>query len=134
MRPEELRALLERSLVGVVSTLRPDGSPHAVPVWYRYDGETIAIWSDEDRAWCRNVIRDGGVAFVAHEHARPYPAVVLRGGAEVERGEEILPEIRCIVERYLPENEVDAYVAKWSGPHVLVRIRPEAMRGWASVE
>jgi nitroimidazol reductase NimA-like FMN-containing flavoprotein (pyridoxamine 5'-phosphate oxidase superfamily) len=35
VNPDELRAFLERPLVGIVSTLRRDGSPHAVPVWFR---------------------------------------------------------------------------------------------------
>lgn len=42
----EIDAFLNRSdppLLGVVGTIDEDGSPHVVPVWYRYDGQAVYI-------------------------------------------------------------------------------------------
>jgi len=52
MSPSELHGFLDRTkpaLVGVVGTLRKNGSPHVVPVWFRWDGEAVFISSDERR-------------------------------------------------------------------------------------
>jgi nitroimidazol reductase NimA-like FMN-containing flavoprotein (pyridoxamine 5'-phosphate oxidase superfamily) len=48
---EDVRAFLNRSwptMLGVVGTVRPDGSPHIVPVWYRYDDEFVNIITQID--------------------------------------------------------------------------------------
>lgn len=43
---EGFQAFLGRSwptMLGVVGTVRADGSPHIVPVWYRYDDEFVNV-------------------------------------------------------------------------------------------
>ena len=92
---------LPRPYLGVVGTLQEDGSPHAVPVWYRYDGEAVSIWSDEGRGWVRNVLRDPRVAFSVQEIEPPYAAVVMHGRAEVDTSDDhaIDDEIRRITRR-----------------------------------
>jgi PPOX class probable F420-dependent enzyme len=135
MSASELDAFLDRTrpaLVGVVGTLRRDGSPHAVPVWYRWDGEAARIWSDEGRGWVRNVLRDPRAAFSVHEIEPPYAAVVMHGRAEVATGasREIDDEIRLITRRYIDEPEVEDYVAGWAHLRTIVTIRPDAISSW----
>ena len=136
MNPEELSAFLERrdpALVGVVGTLREDGSPHVVPVWYRWDGESILIWTDDLRVWAKNLRRDPRVAFSVQEMEAPFAAVAVRGQATLTRGDsgEILGQIRRIIERYIPARELPAFLESWlAGPQILVRIEPEVVRSW----
>jgi PPOX class probable F420-dependent enzyme len=136
MSASELRAFLDRerpALLGVAATLEEDGSPHAVPVWYRYDGEAVRIWSDEGRRWVRNVSRDPRIAFSVQELEPPYAAVVMRGRAEVTTSddEEISAEIRRITRRYIEEGEVESYVAGWAHLRTIVTIRPGTIRSWS---
>jgi PPOX class probable F420-dependent enzyme len=89
MSPDELRAFLDREWptpLGVVATIRGDGSPHVVPVWFRWNGEAVQIWSGEERLWVRNVRRDPRVAFSVQEEKPPFAAVIMRGRAEVATG------------------------------------------------
>jgi PPOX class probable F420-dependent enzyme len=129
---DELSAFLDRPLLGVVSTLRRDGSPHAVPVWFRYDGETVRIWTDERRGWVRNLRRDPRVAFAVAEMDPPYAGVILRGEGTVRTSadEATAAEIRAITRRYIPEGEVEEYVARWPHLNTIVTIRPSAVTGW----
>jgi PPOX class probable F420-dependent enzyme len=136
MSPSELRAFLDRTdppLLGVVGTLREDGWPHVVPVWYRYDGEALRVWSDEGRGWVSNVLRDPRVAFSVQEIEPPYAAVVMRGRAEIRTGDDrsIDEEIRAITRRYIAEAEVESYVAGWSRLRTIVTIQPESISSWA---
>jgi PPOX class probable F420-dependent enzyme len=143
MSVAELRAFLNRPLVGVVATTRADGAPHAVPVWYRYDEEAVHIWTDEARLWVRNVGREGRAAFCVHESEPPYAAVIMRGAAEaVTGGEEVMLEIYRIARRYLDEREVDRYVEtqlgahlrgheRWSGLRTVVTIRAHTVHSWS---
>ncbi len=138
MNPDELRAFLERrdpALLGTVATLREDGFPHVVPVWYRWDGEAILIWSDGKRTWPRNLMRDPHAAFSVQEGRSPYPAFTMRGLAAIRKGrdEEILGEIRRIVERYVAAAELDTFLEEWTaGPQILVRIEPAVIRSWGA--
>jgi PPOX class probable F420-dependent enzyme len=135
MSPQEMEEFLGRTgpaLVGVVGTLRRNGSPHVVPVWYRWDSELIRIWSGEERAWVRNVGRDPRVAFSVQEVVPPFAAVVMHGRAKFTTEDpEASQEIRRITRRYLPEAEVDEYVARWPHLHGIVTIRPETIHAWA---
>ena len=91
MTSPELEAFLGRTrpaLLGVVGTLREDGSPHVVPVWYRWDGQAALIWTDERRGWVRNAVRDSRVAFSVQEIQPPFAAVVMHGRVEVRTSDD----------------------------------------------
>jgi PPOX class probable F420-dependent enzyme len=135
MRREDIQAFLDRerpAMLGVVGTLRRDGSPHLVPVWYRYDGESVHVWTTDERAWVRHLLRDDRVAFTVLEPAPPYGAVVMHGRAEVATSDaaEISDEIRRITRRYIEEPEIESYIAGWEHLRTIVTIRPERMTAW----
>jgi PPOX class probable F420-dependent enzyme len=134
MTADEISAILDQAsppLLGVIATLRADGSPHAVPVWYSWDGHIVSIWTHQDRAWVRNLGRDARVAFTAQQAQPPYGAVIMRGRAETSApGTDVDGDIRRIVGRYLPERERDGYIAAWSQLHTIVRVHPATIHAW----
>lgn len=136
MTPEERNAFLERRLCAVVSTLRGDGSPSGVPVWYRWDGSRLLIWSGEDRAWVRNLLRDQRVAITIAEHEEPYGAVLVRGRATISSGrdEATFDEMRRICARYVPAGEIDETIAAYEtgDPHAIVTVEPDWIGGWTT--
>jgi PPOX class probable F420-dependent enzyme len=129
---DEIRAFLDRPLLGFVATLRRDGSPNAVPVWYRYDGAAVSIWTEERRGWVRNVLRDPRVSFVVAELEPPYAGVIVRGEAAVRTAPDDVTarEVRAITRRYIPADEVEEYVARWPGLDTIVTVRPSTLTGW----
>ena len=132
--PEEISAFLDQrnpALVGVAGTVRADGSPHVVPVWYRWDGDAVRVWTHEERLWVRNLRRDPRIAFSVQETEPPYGAVTMRGRAEIcTASADAEDEIRRITRRYLSENEVEGYVTAWSHLRTIVCIHPAAIRAW----
>jgi PPOX class probable F420-dependent enzyme len=136
MDVDEARAFLARSdpaLLAAVGTIRGDGSPQVVPVWYRWDGERFLVWSTETRAWVRHLRRDPRIAVSVQETTPPFAAALLRGAAEVHTGAAawITDEIRAITRRYIATAEVDAYVAGWGELRTIVSLRPETITGWS---
>jgi PPOX class probable F420-dependent enzyme len=136
MTRREVLAFLERAnpaLLGVVGTLQTDGSPHVVPVWYRYDGDAVYIWSEEGRGWVRNIQRDPRVAFSVQELKPPYAAVLMRGRAEIRTGDDevLTSEIRRITTRYIERSSVESYIAGWAHLQTIVTIHPEKITSWA---
>jgi PPOX class probable F420-dependent enzyme len=133
--PEEIDTFLGRAhpaLIGVVATARNGGGPHAVPVWYSWDGHTIRIWTTEDRLWVRNLSEDSRVAFSVHEPGPPYGAVTMHGRAEIRtNAADLDDDIRGITRRYLDETDVHRYIATWARLRTVVRIHPTTLRAWS---
>jgi PPOX class probable F420-dependent enzyme len=136
MDGQELEEFLGQTFptpLGVVGTLREDGSPNVMPVWFRWDGTSVKIWTTDTRAWVRHLKRDPRVAFSVQTLNAPYPAVVLRGFATMTSGSEptVIDEIRAITRRYVPADEVEPYVADWPALRTIVTISPEKIISWA---
>jgi PPOX class probable F420-dependent enzyme len=136
MSAAELETFLGQAFptpLGVVATLRRDGSPHLVPTWFRWNGTAITIWTTEERVWVRNLMRDPRTAFSVQTYEPPYPAVVMRGTATVATADDsaTIEEIRTITRRYVPAEEVDRYVADWPHLRTIITIVPDHIVSWS---
>jgi PPOX class probable F420-dependent enzyme len=137
MSEAELEAFLTQTFptpLGVIGTLRRDGSPHLVPVWFRWDAGAVTIWTTETRAWVRNLLRDPRVAFSVQTYEEPYPAVMMRGAAIVATGDDAatVDQARAIARRYVAAEEVEGYLAHWSDLRTIVTIMPEHIVSWSA--
>ena len=119
--------------LGVVGTLRRDGSPHLVPVWFRWDAGAVMIWTTQARAWVRNLIRDPRAAFSVQTFEQPYPAVIMRGTATVRTADDdaTINEIRAITGRYIRLEGVERYIADWPRLRTIVTIVPDHIVSWS---
>jgi PPOX class probable F420-dependent enzyme len=136
MSAVELETFLAQAFptpLGVVGTLRRDGSPHLVPVWFHWDGRAITVWTTEARAWVRNLRRDPRAAFSVQTFEEPYPAVVMRGTATVATADDAatLEEIRAITRRYVRPGGVEGYIARWPRLRTIVTIVPADIVSWS---
>jgi PPOX class probable F420-dependent enzyme len=136
MNQVELDAFLTQRFptpLGVVGTLRRDGSPNLTPVWFRWDGTAVTIWTTDTRAWVRNLQRDPRAAFSVQTFEMPYPAAVMHGSASVRTGDEptVLEEIRAITRRYVRPEEIEPYINDWPVLRTIVTITPDRVISWA---
>ena len=122
----------EPGLLAVIGTNGREGHPLLVPVWYRWDGEAILVWSLESRAWIQNALRDPKVGVSVQEESAPQMAVIMRGAATVETsdGSPIDDEIRRISQRYVPEESIPGYLRDWPELRTIVRIVPQRIFVW----
>ena len=113
--------------LGVVGTLRDDGSPHVVPLWFRWAAGVATIWSGESRSWVQNLMHDPRAAFSVDSFNRPYAAVMMRGHATVRTADDeaTIAEAQAICRRYLAPEKVEDYVASWPNLRTIVTITPE---------
>ena len=131
MDESELQAFLDRSLTAIVATVGAKGGAHSVPVWYRFTAGSFRIWTDGSRQWVKNARRNPQVSIAVAEHEAPFAAVIAHGTADIEVDPpELENDIRAIVERYIPESEVDAYIAQWAALRTIVRIEALQIRAW----
>ena len=131
--PTELREFTEKPLLAVLSTVNPDGSPQATPLWYHYDGEQFNMTAFTTRVKVRNIRRNPKVSLVVVDTAR-------RGGQGlVVNGTAVLIEVgvpeatlRNAI-RYLGEGRgrgrgrAMAKQLTETAARVLIRVTPERM-------
>ena len=137
MSPAELETFLAQTFptpLGVIATLRRDGSPHIVPVWFRWDTGVVKLWTAETRVWVRNLLHDPRVAFSVQTFEEPYPAVMMRGTATVATADDAatVEEIRAITRRYIIPEEVEGYIADWPDLRTIVTIVPAHIVSWSA--
>jgi PPOX class probable F420-dependent enzyme len=115
------RAFLEHPFVGVVTDLRPDGSPHSTIVWVDVDDEGVSFNTAWPRAKPRYLSADPRASLVVVDPADPYRWISISGTAElVDEGAN--EQIDRLAKKYVGR---DSY--PWHKPderRVTVRISP----------
>lgn len=72
---------LRREPIIWLSTVRRDGRPHLVPVWFLWDGETILIFSQPDAQKIRNLRASPHACLALEAAAGGSDVVILEGVA-----------------------------------------------------
>lgn len=126
MSGEEWHAFLsEGTRTAKLATVRADGRPHVVPVWFLLDGETVVFTTGADSVKGRSLARDGRVALCVDDERPPFGFVFLEGHAELgEDPAEVRAWATRLAARYMGEELAGQYGARNSGPGgVVVRVR-----------
>jgi PPOX class probable F420-dependent enzyme len=123
---EQVR-FLEQPFVGVVTTLREDGSPHNTVVWLEPRGGALEFNTAYGRAKPRHLERDARVALTVVDPRDSYRWLSVTGRAElVDEGAD--EQIDRLAKKYLG---ADSYpFRKPEERRVTVRIRPEKVEAY----
>jgi PPOX class probable F420-dependent enzyme len=106
-----------------VSTLRADGTVHAVPVWVDVQEGRPALNTAEGRAWPRNLERDPRITLVVPNWENPYEYVEVRGRVGERTYDGADEHIDALAKKYLG---VDEYPARREGEQrLIIRVDPE---------
>lgn len=126
MTPEEMASFLARPLIAKLCTHNPDGSIHAVPIWFRYANGEILLGTQEMTQKVQNVKRDNRVTVLV-DTAEPAPGgVIMTGTAELDYDDVISTRV-SIFAKYMDAEAASALAARlakqWQP--VIIRIKPE---------
>jgi PPOX class probable F420-dependent enzyme len=121
--------LLQEKHVAILSTIMPDGSPQATPVWVdvEADGTHILINTVEGHVKQHNIDRDPRVAVTVVDSENHYRTVVVRGTVVEQRGPDqgSIDHINFLVKKYTGR---DQYVLREGETRVILRIKPTHVR------
>jgi len=128
----------EPAIVAAIATLRADGSPWVVPVWYRWDGAAVAVWSEPSYPWVRRLAHDPRVSFTVFEQRGALRAVYMAGVARVQAAPlaALRAEIDAIVSRYCEPADVEPTIMRFErgADRAVVTIEPTTIRAIANLE
>lgn len=153
MTPGDLAEYLQEAHVGVIASLKRDGSPYTVPVWWlwqpdpsaptyrsgplEYHGGDLWLTGTTTRVWCKQLVHDGR-ASLCIESGPPFTGhVEFDGVCETLTlpDFDIWPMSRGLAEKYVgrrdPGNKeaVDKFFDNMkTEPRMLFRMRPSVVR------
>ena len=151
MRPEVLREFLDQPHAAILATLRRDGSPYTIPLWYLWEGDvpddmhpsrnppTGHAWflGGATSTWVRHLQNDPRMSLCIDVEGPPAKHVGIDGTIEhsTEADADPWPIMRRLVEKYVgrgdPANAeaVDQYMnSTRSMSPVLFKVTPTAWR------
>jgi PPOX class probable F420-dependent enzyme len=106
---------LREEEVAWLTTVRPDGRPQSVPIWFLWDGETFLIYSQPGRQKLKNIGKNPRVGLNLNSDAHGGGVVRTEGKAE-------------IVEDAPPATEVGEYLEKYRDAIARIGYRPRRLR------
>jgi PPOX class probable F420-dependent enzyme len=127
MTDDERRAFL---LAGVrtakLATVRRDGRPHVVPIWFDLDGDDVLFTTGAETVKGRAIRRDGRVCLCVDDERPPFAFVTIDGRATVEDdADELLRWAIRIGGRYMGADRAEEYGRRNAVEgELLVRVRP----------
>jgi PPOX class probable F420-dependent enzyme len=124
--PVEISPALERRLRAEktvwLTTVRADGTPQSVSVWYLWDGKTLLIFSQPTAQKLRNIAQNPKVLIIfAHTD------IFGEAGFAVVTGE------AAVDEHALPSNQIAAYLDKYREGIAAIDRTPEQLAAEFSV-
>ncbi|MBP2586767.1 MULTISPECIES: PPOX class F420-dependent oxidoreductase [unclassified Streptomyces] len=125
----------EGTRTGKLATVRDDGSPHVVPIWFLLDGDEFVFNTGKETVKGRNLARDGRVSLCVDDDTPPFAFVSLSGRAELtEDPAELRRWAGRIGARYMGEDRADEFGERNAVPgELLVRVRIEKVIAQAGV-
>jgi len=127
-----VQKFLAAKQIALLATVRADGAPLAMPMWFLHDAATLTMISEKGTQKVRNLRRDPRVCVVAEAG----------GGGEDIRGVTVLgraefladgPERRALAERF--HGKYPRLASLWGGRaipanRVMFKIVPERVKSW----
>lgn len=111
MNSQEIDAFLKEPNITDLATVRPDGSPHVVPVWYLYDGENVRVLASSSAVKVHNIRNEPRVSLSIATHEEPYKYVLVNGVA-TESYEGIPELLLTMAVHYKGEEEGKQYAER----------------------
>ncbi len=115
-----------------LTTVRGDGQPQPVPVWFLWDGESFLIYSQPATHKLRNIRANRKVSLHLNSDDEGEGVIRIDGTAEIDRSAPPATQVAGMIEKYrdaiarlgtTPEEFARSY-------SVAVRVRPRVYHVW----
>jgi PPOX class probable F420-dependent enzyme len=133
-KAEVVRFLMQGTFTGKLATVKKDGSPHVVPIWFvvengkgRGKAGNIILTTGDTSVKANNIQHDDRVSICIDDQKPPFSFVTIHGTAKIYpyKQKEVLEWATKIAERYVGKKNAKTYGKVNSGEGaVLVRIKP----------
>jgi PPOX class probable F420-dependent enzyme len=123
---EQKEFLLHGTRTAKLATVRKDGRPHVVPIWFVLDGDTLVFNTGDTTVKAANMRRDPRVTICVDDENPPYSFIIVEGTASLEENSKDLKFWATRTgERYMGSDKAEQFGERNSTPgELVVRITP----------
>ncbi|GCE13681.1 PPOX class F420-dependent oxidoreductase [Tengunoibacter tsumagoiensis] len=110
LTPECRDFLLAQARTGKIATVRADGRPHVVPIWFDLEDDTLIFTTWHASVKALNMQRDARVCICVDDERPPFTFAILEGTATFSEDLAQLTKWAArIGGRYMGEDQAEAY-------------------------
>ena len=137
MKQEQLDQLLQEPIVGVIATLRRNGMPYTVPIWWLWKDGAFWLTGTYSRIWCKQLLRDPRASLCVDIRAGTAAHFEVDGTVKAFElpDFDIWPISRELAEKYVGRGDeanagaVEAFFANMqTEPRLLFKLTPQVWR------
>lgn len=136
LNAEQARAFLSSGTrTGKLATVRADGRPHVVPIWFVLDGDDLVFTTWHESVKAHNMLRDARVALCVDQETPPYAYVTVEGTVTMLDDPEAGRRWATVIgERYMGADRAAEFGRRNGvpGEHV-VRLTPTKIIGYGEM-
>jgi PPOX class probable F420-dependent enzyme len=126
LTPEVRAFLLHGARTGKLATVRVDGRPHVVPIWFVLDGDTLVFTTWHTTVKAKNIYANPRVSLCVDDETLPYAYVMVEGMVTLS---DDLTELKTwatrIAARYVGAEQAAAFGQRNGVPgELLARLTP----------
>ena len=133
---DELAAFFGRPILARLATVRPDGAPYVVPLWFHWDPDDGSFWFviREKSRFMPGILKEPRVCVSIAAESPPYTRATILGRAEIVgrpgKSDAWKDVATRMAQRYVGELD-PGYIDRTAGyPRWLVRVVPTEMTTW----
>lgn len=128
-RPEALAFISAGTRIGKLATVRPDGRPHVVPIWFVVDGDDLVFNTWHRSVKALSLAQDPRAALAVDIEEPPYAYVLVEGSVSISEDPVQRREfVTRIGGRYMGEARAQEFGARNAVPgELLVRLHIESI-------
>lgn len=121
LTPEARAFLLHATRTGKLATVRPDGRPHVVPIWFTLDEDTLIFTTWHTTVKATNIRQNAYVSLCVDDETPPFAYAMLEGTATLlDDLEQLKVWATRIAARYMGPDLAEAYGTRNAVPGELV--------------
>lgn len=130
-RQRVLEFIQEGTRTGSVATVRQDGRPHVVPIWFVIDDGDVVFTTWHGSVKARNLARDGRLAMTVDDAEPPYAYATVEGPVTISDDPNETQRVATLSgARYMGQDRADEFGRRNGVPgEVAVRMRIEHVVG-----
>ena len=131
-RDAHIEERLRADLIVWLGSVRPDGRPHIVPVWFLWEGETVLVFSKPDQK-VRNLKENPNVWLALDNTKDGEDVVMVEGKAELMSD----PSVNTTLPEYAAKYATQLSDMKWTAETMAqsyteaIRITPTKFHGYS---
>jgi len=133
MSKKEMDAFLTGRHLARIATVRRDGAPFVVPVWFDWDGKYCYVIARKRSRWVKDLLNEPRVTVLIDELEPGLPKVVIEGRAKIigDKLEDWIDIGRRLVKKYYGSDAADSYLqGSIDQPRFTIRITPRKITTW----